>query len=86
MKMRFLSARFRSEAIFQDDQDRWWNLMNRGDRHEPVFRDDTDHERLLATLAEACTKTDWSVHAFCVLHNHFISSSKHPGQKNSLQQ
>ena len=43
-----------------------YHLMNRGDRREPVFRDDADRRRFLATLAEACTKTDWQIHAFCV--------------------
>jgi len=47
------------------------HVMNRGDRHEPIFCDDTDHQRFLAILAEACTKTDWQVHAFCFMPNHF---------------
>jgi REP element-mobilizing transposase RayT len=48
-----------------------YHLMNRGDRREPVFRDDADRRRFLATLAEACTKTDWQIHAFCLMGNHF---------------
>ncbi len=48
-----------------------YHVMNRGDRREPIFRDDFDHKRFLATLAEACTKTDWQVHAFCLMGNHF---------------
>ena len=40
-----------------------YHVMNRGDRREPNFRDDLDHQRLLTTLAEACTKTDWQIHA-----------------------
>jgi len=31
--------------------------MNRGDRQQPIFADDRDRQRLLATLAEACQKT-----------------------------
>ena len=31
--------------------------MNRCDRHEPIFKDDEDRMRFLATLAEACEKT-----------------------------
>ena len=34
-------------------------VMNRGDHREPIFRNDLDHKKFLATLAEACTKTDW---------------------------
>jgi len=46
-----------------------YHVMNRGDHREPIFRDDLDHTRFLATFAEACTKTDWQVHAFCLMHN-----------------
>ena len=45
--------------------------MNRGDRREPIFKDDTDRQRFLATLAEACAKTGWQVHAYCLMPNHF---------------
>ena len=48
-----------------------YHLMNRGDRREPVFKDDTDRERFLATLGEACGKTGWQVHALCLMPNHF---------------
>jgi hypothetical protein len=36
-----------------------YHVMNRGDRREPIFRDDLDRRRFLGTLAEVCTKTDW---------------------------
>jgi REP element-mobilizing transposase RayT len=45
--------------------------MNRGDRREPIFLDDKDLELFLATLGEACQKTGWQVHAFCLMNNHF---------------
>jgi len=48
-----------------------YHLMSRGDRREPIFVDDTDRHRFLATLGEACTKTDWQVHAYCLMGNHF---------------
>jgi hypothetical protein len=38
--------------------------MNRGDRREAVFEDDQDQERFLQTLAEACQKALWQVHAY----------------------
>ena len=41
-------------------------MMNRGDRREPIFRDDEDRKRFLATLGECCGKTDWQVHALRV--------------------
>jgi REP element-mobilizing transposase RayT len=48
-----------------------YHVMNRGDRREDIFRDDQDRARFLETLAEACTKTGWQVHAFCLMPNHF---------------
>ena len=48
-----------------------YHVMNRGDHREAIFRDDEDHQRFLATLTEACAKTAWRVHAFCLMRNHF---------------
>jgi len=48
-----------------------YHVMNRGDRREAIFADDADRERLLETLAEACQKTGWQVHAYCLMGNHF---------------
>jgi REP element-mobilizing transposase RayT len=45
--------------------------MNRGDRREPIFKDDEDHRRFLETLGEACAKTGWQVNAYCLMKNHF---------------
>ena len=55
-----------------------YHVMNRGDRREPILRDDWDHKRFLATLAEACTKTDWQGHAFCLLHRQLSHNSEQP--------
>jgi putative transposase len=48
-----------------------YHVMNRGDRREPIFKDDRDREMFLHTLKQACLKTDWQVHAFCLMPNHF---------------
>jgi REP element-mobilizing transposase RayT len=48
-----------------------YHVMNRGDRREPIFDDDDDRRRFLQTLAEACEKTDWQIHAWCLMSNHF---------------
>jgi REP element-mobilizing transposase RayT len=45
--------------------------MSRGDRREAIFQDDTDLELFLQTLEQACEKTDWQVHAWCLMSNHF---------------
>ena len=48
-----------------------YHVMNRGDRGEPILRDDQDRERFLATLGQACAKTGWQVQAYCLMPNHF---------------
>jgi putative transposase len=48
-----------------------YHVMNRGDHQEPIFRDDEDRGLFLATLGQACEKTDWEVHAWCLMSNHF---------------
>ena len=48
-----------------------YHVMNRGDRREPIFRDDKDRQGFLDTLAEASGKTAWQVHALCLMLNHF---------------
>jgi putative transposase len=45
--------------------------MNRGDQREPIFFDDQDRCQFLTTLGEACLKTGWQVHAYCLMTNHF---------------
>ena len=48
-----------------------YHVMNRGDQREDIFRDDDDREKFLCTLGEACAKTEWQVHAYCLMRNHF---------------
>ena len=46
-------------------------MMNRGDRREAIFLDEADRRSFLETLTEACGKTSWQVHAYCLMGNHF---------------
>ena len=48
-----------------------YHLMNRGDRREAIFRDDTDREQFVQTLGQACERGGWRVHAYCLMPNHF---------------
>ena len=48
-----------------------YHVMNRGDRRENIFLDDQDRRLFLAALGEACGKTQWQVHAYCLMSNHF---------------
>ncbi|HOA61435.1 MAG: hypothetical protein KA191_12430 [Verrucomicrobia bacterium] len=46
-------------------------MTNRGDRREPIFRDDRDRHCFLETLGQACAKTAWPVHALGLMANDF---------------
>lgn len=48
-----------------------YHVVNRGDRREPVFRDDGDRKRFLETLGEACARNQWQVLALCLMSDHF---------------
>ena len=48
-----------------------YHVMNRGDRREPIFKDDEDRDCFMAALNEACQKTGWRIHAWCLMPNHF---------------
>ena len=48
-----------------------YHVMSRGDRCENIFLDDVDRQDFLKTLAEACQKAGWQVHAYCLMRNHY---------------
>ena len=48
-----------------------YHVMSRGDRREDIYLDDVDRQDFLKTLAEACQKAGWEVHAYCLMRNHY---------------
>ena len=40
-----------------------YHVLNRGDQRDDIVRGGDDRHRFIATLEEACAKTDWQVHA-----------------------
>jgi putative transposase len=48
-----------------------YHVMARGDRREDIFFDNADREMFLATLAEACGKHGWRIHAYVLMSNHY---------------
>ena len=48
-----------------------YHVVSRGDRRERIFLDDVDRQDFTKTLAEACQKTAWQVHAYCLMPNHY---------------
>ena len=64
-----------------------YHVMNRGDRREAIFLDDRDRRRFLETLAEACAKTTWQVHAYCLMPNHVhlvVDASAQSGGRDEM--
>ena len=45
-------------------------VMNGGDRREAIFKDEKDHRLFLETLAQACEKTGWQIHAWIAQRLH----------------
>ncbi|MCX6924730.1 MAG: transposase [Verrucomicrobia bacterium] len=62
-----------------------YHVMNRGDQREDIFRDDDDREKFLTTLGEACGKTEWQVHAYCLMRNHFHLVLETPQPEDQLR-
>ena len=54
-----------------------YHVRNLGDRREGTFADDVDRQDFLQTLAEACQKTGWQVHAYRLIRNHFQLTENH---------
>jgi REP element-mobilizing transposase RayT len=48
-----------------------YHVMNRDGHREDIFRDEEDRRRFLSTLGQACEKTEWQAHAYCLMRNHF---------------
>ena len=48
-----------------------YHVMSRGNRRQDIYLDDVDRQDFLKTLAEACQKTGWQIHAYCLMSNHY---------------
>lgn len=48
-----------------------YHVTSRGDRREPIYRDDADRHAHLAVLAQAMDRFDAKVLAYCLMGNHY---------------
>jgi len=48
-----------------------YHVMSRGDQRDDIFLVDVDRHDFIRTLARACLKTGWQVHAWCLMGNHY---------------
>jgi len=47
-----------------------YHIVSRGNRREPIFRDDEDRRRFVEALGDVCRKTGWCIHAYVLMTNH----------------
>ena len=44
-----------------------YHVLSRGDRREPIVKDAADRLQFLETMGEACVRSGWQVHAYCLM-------------------
>ena len=49
----------------------YYHVINRGNYRRDIFGDEGAKQAFLACLEEACEKSGWVVHAWCVMSNHY---------------
>jgi len=58
----------RSEPIIQNE---FYHVYNRGNRRQPVFRDERDYRAFLTKLAEGAAKHGVILGPYCLMPNHY---------------
>jgi len=48
-----------------------YHVTSRGNRREEIYLDDKDREGYLELLGEVCERHNWTVHAYCLMTNHY---------------
>ena len=48
-----------------------YHVTSRGNRCEDIYHDDADRQAWLAVLAQVCNRFNWTVHAYCLMSNHY---------------
>ena len=49
----------------------FYHVTSRGDRREDIFQNDNDRRAWLTVLAQVCKRFNWTVHAYCLMDNHY---------------
>jgi putative transposase len=48
-----------------------YHVTARGDRKEEIYLDNNDRSECVALLGEICERFNWTVHAYCLMTNHY---------------
>ena len=54
-----------------ESEDGVYHVLNRGNYRADIFRGEKTKAAFLKCLDEACAKTGWRVHAWCLMSNHY---------------
>jgi putative transposase len=60
-----------------------YHVLNRGNYRSWIFEDDAARDRFVDTLFQACERMKWTLHAFCVMGNHFHLALETPAGRLS---
>jgi len=48
-----------------------YHVTSRGDRQEDIFESNEDRSRFLNLLGDVCERYNWTIHAYCLMDNHY---------------
>jgi REP element-mobilizing transposase RayT len=48
-----------------------YHVLNRGNYRSDIFRGEKTRQAFLQCLDQACVKTGWQIHAWCLMSNHY---------------
>jgi REP element-mobilizing transposase RayT len=48
-----------------------YHVTSRGDGQKDIYRNDQDRRDYLSVLSDVCKRFNWSVHAYCLMSNHY---------------
>ena len=65
-----------------------YHVTSRGDRREPIFEDDSDHNAWLAVFAQGLERFDATAFAYCLMgnHYHFVVQTHQPNLSRLMRQ
>jgi putative transposase len=72
----FVSGMARSPRIEYPNAQ--YHILARGNRREPIVRNDGDRKMFVRTLAEACKKSQWELFAWVLMDNHYHLALRTP--------
>ena len=62
-----------------ESEDGVYHVLNRGNYRADIFRAEKTKAAFMKCLGEACQKTGWQVHAWCLMSNHYHLAVSTPG-------